>query len=228
VRYKCAVLSLFRYKMFLLRDELAHGNLTEAQRRYKELQLRAMEDKDYRTTNRNSTSVSHPQLDAFWQSWRNYYGTSGMVNPRGDRLLTTLALRALTQLRPKFMMVNYQDPDYVHWGNPTFYTRSISIIDEGVREIYNTCQSLDGYRNNTIFVVIPDCGRDDNRCMPVPFQHHFNTASSHRIFAVVAGAGITPAGHVCDRTQEQISVTRTIAQHMCFNAEYVEAPGFPE
>ena len=26
-------------------------------------------------------------------------------------------------------MVNYQDPDYVHWGNPSHYTRAIAVID---------------------------------------------------------------------------------------------------
>jgi hypothetical protein len=234
VRYKCAVLSLFRYKMFLLRDELAHGNLTDVERRQKEYQLRVMEDKDYRTQNRNAAAVSSRELDAFWESWRSYYGTGGLVNPRGDRLLTTLALRALRELRPRFMMINYQDPDYVHWGNPSFYTRAISIIDEGVREIYNAVQAdEEQYRDRTVFVIIPDCGRDNNRCMAVPFQHHFNTASAHRIFAVVAeprNSGqrqwITETGRICDRRQEQIGVTRAIGEIMGFTAAHAEAESF--
>jgi hypothetical protein len=228
VRYKCAVLSLFRYKMFLLRDDLAHANLSDAERRHKELQLRQMEERDYRTVNRNATTVASPALNNFWTSWRNYYGTSGLVNPRGDRLLTTLALRALTQLRPKFMMINYQDPDYVHWGNSSFYTRAISIIDEGVRELYTATQADPEYRDNTVFVIIPDCGRDNNRCMAVPFQHHFNTASAHEIFAIVSGPAcwVPHATRPCDRPQEQISVTKTLGELMGFNAHDAEAPAF--
>ena len=110
-----------------------------------------------------------------------------MARSDSGTLLTTLALRALQQLRPKFIMINYQDPDYVHWGNPSFYTQAISIIDEGVREIYSAVQADPEYRDRTVFVIIPDCGRDNNRCAAVPYQHHFNTASAHDIFAVVAG-----------------------------------------
>ena len=85
------------------------------------------------------------------------------------------------------MMINYQDPDYVHWGPRQFYHRAISIIDDGVREIYNAVQADEAYRDNTVFVVVPDCGRDSNRAMPVPYQHHFNTRSAHQIFALIAG-----------------------------------------
>src|SRR5260221_9638517 len=126
-----------------------------------------METRDYRVENR--ARVATPQLDAFWRKWREHYGRSGMVNPRGDRLLTTLSLWALRELKPKFMMINYQDPDYVHWGPRQFYHRAISIIDEGVREIYNATQGDEQYRDNTVFVVVPDCGRDSNRSMPVPY-----------------------------------------------------------
>lgn len=229
LRYKCAVLSLFRFKMFLLRNQIADGNATESQIRQWELQLRSMESKDYRTVNRNSTTVNSPELNGFWSSWRDYYGTSGLVNPRGDSLLTTLAIRAMSELRPRFMMINYQDPDYVHWGNSTFYTRAVSIIDEGVRQIYTAAQADEQqYRDRTVFVIIPDCGRDNNRCASVPFQHHFNTTSAHQIFAVVAGPRqIVPhANRLCDRRQEQISVTRTLGDLMGFTAEHAEAPSF--
>src|SRR5439155_16596914 len=71
VRYRSTVLSLYRFKTFLLRDELANGNLTERERREKERLLLQMENRDYRVQDRNVVS---PQLDAFWRGWRNYYG----------------------------------------------------------------------------------------------------------------------------------------------------------
>src|SRR5262249_45809202 len=153
-------------------------------------ELQTMESRDYRVRDRR---VASPELDRYWRSWRDYYGRTGLVNPRGDRVLTSLAVRALRELRPRLLMINYQDPDYVHWGNRNFYTRGLSIIDEGVRELYEAVQADAGdasghtYRDNTVFLIVPDCGRDNNRCMPVPFQHHFNTRSAHEVFVIAAG-----------------------------------------
>ncbi len=218
VRYKSTVLSLYRFKTYLLRQELANNNLSDRERRRKELRLRQMEAFDYRSENRNSNTVRSTELDEFWERWRRYYGDSGLVNPRGDRLLTTLCLWSLRYLRPRMMMINYNDPDYVHWGNPSFYTRAISIIDEGVREIYNAVQADEEYRDNTIFVVVPDCGRDNNRGMSVPYQHHFGGLSSHQIFSVFAGPQqwIPRSAQINDRSVSQTNVAATIGSIMGF------------
>ncbi len=223
VRYRSTVLSLYRFKTYLLREELKEEKLPEKERAEKEKKLRQLETKDYRVQDRQVTS---PQLDAFWSRWRDYYGKTGLVNPRGDRVLTALALRALKELRPRLLMINYQDPDYVHWGNPTFYTRAISIIDEGIREIHEAVQADEEYRDNTVFVVVPDCGRDNNRGMTVPFQHHFNSKSSHQVFAVLAGPKryLPHARQVYTGLQQQISVAATIGEIMGFKTPHAEAP----
>ncbi len=222
IRYKSTVLSLFRYKTYLYREQLKNPDLNEHQRRRLQFQLEQMEERDYRSRNRNSVTVSSEKLNDFWAKWRRHYGDSGLVNPRGDRLLTTLAMWALRELRPKLMMINYQDPDYVHWGRSSFYTRAVSIIDDGVRELWNTIQNDDEYRDNTVFVVVPDCGRDNNRCAPVPFQHHFN---AHEIFGIIAGPqrlgiqGTRPY----DREVQQTSMTKTIGDLMGFDATEAQA-----
>ncbi len=221
VSYRSTVLSLFRFKSYLLRKELAGNDLSEKERNKKTRQLHEMENKDYRV---KDARVAGPQLDSFWESWASYYGSSGLKNPRGDRLLTALALRAIERLRPRLMIINYQDPDYVHWGNPNFYTRAIGIIDEGIREIHAAVQADPEYRDRTVFVVVPDCGRDSNRLMSVPFQHHFNTRSAREIFAVVAGPpqwvphGKTPR----TKPQQQISVAATIGAIMNFPTPHAE------
>jgi hypothetical protein len=233
VRYRSTVLSLYRFKTFLLRDELANGNLSAQERAHKQNLLRQMASRDYRQANAH---VASEKLDEFWRGWREYYGRTGFVNPRGDRLLTTLALRALRELKPKLMMINYQDPDYVHWGNRQFYTRAISIIDEGIREIYNATQAIDEYRNNTVFVVVPDCGRDSNRAMPVPYQHHNSTRSSREIFALFSWPGVGLAlqrvgrtlqggGRVLmvDRRVQQASVAATVGAIMGFDTPETDA-----
>jgi hypothetical protein len=216
------VLSLYRFKTYLLRTDIAEGRYQGRELEQKQRELRDMENRDYRVENRDQ--VATPKIDEFWRKWRGHYGRTGFVNPRGDRLLTTLSLWAMRELKPKLMMINYQDPDYVHWGPRQFYTRAISIIDEGVREIYNTAQATEGYRNNTVFVVVPDCGRDSNRAMPVPYQHHFNTRSAHEIFALVAGPQrFVPRGPGrVDREQQQIFVAKTIGQLMGFPTPLAE------
>ncbi|MCI0464345.1 MAG: twin-arginine translocation signal domain-containing protein [Gemmataceae bacterium] len=222
VHYRSTVLSLYRFKTFVLRDELAHGRvvrgqrvpLTDEERRSKQQELTRMQNLGERVRDLNAPS---PQLDAFWDRWRAHYGTSGFINPRGDRLLTTLSLWALRHLRPKLMMINYQDPDYVHWGNRNFYTRAIAIIDEGIREIYNAVQADEEYRDRTVFLVVPDCGRDSNRCMPIPYQHHFNTRSAREIFVIAAGPGIVRSQTPVDRKTQQISVTASVGQIMGFH-----------
>jgi hypothetical protein len=223
VRYRSTVLSLYRFKTYLLREELKDEKMPDAEHAEKQKKLHEMEQKDYRVQDRKVTS---PQLDAFWGHWRDYYGKTGLVNPRGDRVLTALALRAIKELQPRLMMINYQDPDYVHWGNPTFYTRAISIIDEGVRELYDAVQADEEYRDNTVFVVVPDCGRDNNRGMAVPFQHHFNSKSSHEIFAALAGPKqfVPHARKVFTGLQQQISVAATVGEVMGFTTPHVDAP----
>ena len=97
--FRSNVLSLYRYKIYLLRKQIEEQaeDWPEQLREAKQKELAEMEALDYR---RESTGQS-PAIDSFWQDWREYYGDSGFVNPRGDRLLTELSIRAIQQLRPK-------------------------------------------------------------------------------------------------------------------------------
>lgn len=223
VNYKSTVLSLFRFKAYKLRQELTRTDLSEKEREHLGKELEKMEARDYRTP---ETPVATPELDEFWRKWFAYYGNTGMINPRGDRLLTTLSLWALKELRPRLLMINYQDPDYVHWGPAHFYPRAISIIDEGVRELWNAVQADEEYRDNTVFVIVPDCGRDNNLALSVPFQHHFNSKCAHEIFGVVAGPKryVPQSPRAYTRRTEQTSVTATIGDLMGFATPLAEAP----
>ncbi|MEQ1865893.1 MAG: hypothetical protein ABL996_14745 [Micropepsaceae bacterium] len=219
VRYRSSVLSLHQFKSYLLRKKIAAGAFDgEALTRAKQ-QLVEMEAGDLR---RDAVPQS-PRLETFWRDWQRDYGESGFKNPRGDRLLTALSLRALAELKPKLMLINYQDPDYVHWGNASHYTRAISVIDEGIRQLVTATEADPVYRGNTVFVVVPDCGRDDNGMLQVPYQHHFNSKAAHEIWALIFGPGVA-RGAVVDRPVEQISLARTIARMMRFDAHAAEGP----
>lgn len=218
VAYRSNVLSLYRFKTYLLRRQIEAGAFTDKKRVEKINELAKLEALDYRADGDQRQS---PEIEAFWERWRQFYGETGFVNPRGDRLLTELSLRAMRELRPRLLMINYNDPDYVHWGDPTFYTRGIAIIDEGLQRLTTAVEADPFYRDNTVFVIVPDCGRDNNRLMPVPFQHHFNSRSSHEIFALLLGPGIA-RGVTVDRLVQQVDVMPTIGHLMKFETPYAE------
>jgi hypothetical protein len=79
------------------------------------------------------------------------------------------------------------------------------------------------YRNNTVFVIVPDCGRDTNPYASVPCQHHFGSKSAHEIFALLIGPGI-PKGVVVDKKVNQISLAATIGKITGAGAEFAEGP----
>jgi hypothetical protein len=218
IDYRSHVLSLYRYKVWLLRRQIAEGRFEGQARQRAERTLSQMQRVDYRQSERSGQGGV---LDGFWERWSDHYGESGFINARGDRLLTELSLRALQELKPRLMMINYQDPDYVHWGQAWHYTRAISIIDRGLEQLVAAVEGDPHYRGNTVFVVVPDCGRDDNRFNRVAFQHHFNSRSAREIWALFFGTGITPGVLVNDPV-DQISVAATIGKLMGFDTSLAE------
>jgi Sulfatase len=224
VHYRSEVLSLYRFKTYLLRRQIEAGKWTGAELEKKRQQLDKMITVDVRVSERRPQPT---QIETFWERWRQHYGESGFVNPRGDRLLTELTIRALAQLRPRLLMVNYNDPDYVHWGNMSHYTRSIAIIDEGLQRLVAAVEADAEYRDNTVFVIVPDCGRDTNPFIPVPCQHHFGSKSSHEIFALLFGPGI-PRGVVVNRLVQQIDLAPTLGQMMGVKTALSEGAAMPE
>lgn len=217
VSFRSEVLGLYRFKMHKFQRILDAGKAPEKDLAEARKELGKLKARDYRGTAANAS----PVMERFWDRWRAEYGDSGLKNPRGDRLLTELAVRALRELKPRLMMINYQDPDYVHWGNASHYTRAIAVIDQGIKRLAEITERDPRYRRNTVFVVVPDCGRDANALMSVPFQHHFNSRSAHEIFGLIAGPGIA-AGKILDKPVDQTSIAATVGAIMGFKARAAE------
>ena len=125
------------------------------------------------------------------------------------------------------MIVNYNDCDYVHWGNPSHYTQGISVMDDGLRRLVEAADSHPEYRGDTLFVVAPDCGRDDNHLKPVPYQHHFNSRSARKVFALFVGPGAAQGAAVSRRTS-QADIAPTLARLMGVPAPHAEGTVLPE
>ncbi len=209
IKYRSENLSLYRYKLFKFRKILAERSADEAELKKAQAEYDKLKSMDYRGVGIKQTR----ELERFWENWRKDYRDSGLINPRGDRLLTELALRAMKTLRPALMMINYQDPDYVHWGNKSHYTRAISIIDKGLERIVELADRNPFYRRRTIFVIVPDCGRDANPLTALPFQHHFNTRSAHEIWTLIFGPNIV-RDKTYDRQFDQSQMASTIGAMM--------------
>jgi hypothetical protein len=212
VNFRSTVLSLYRFKVWKLREQLAAGSLAEPALTEARKELDKLEKLDHRAS---AGAFRSNTLDAFWAKWAAYYGKDGLVNPRGDRLLAELAIWAMKELQPRLMMVNFNDPDYVHWGVKNHYTRGIAIVDESLRRIHEAAAALPFYHDQTVFVVAPDCSRDANPLLSVPYQHHSGSRSAREIFAVIAGPGID-RGRTVDHVTQQIAVAPTIAALMQF------------
>lgn len=217
VDFKSEMLSLHRFKLYKTARLLEEGGQTEDARARAEREMAGLLAADRRAI---PPAQSAP-VEAFWEKWRRHFGDTGLKNARGDRLLTQLTLWALRELRPRFVMVNYQDPDYVHWGNASHYTRAITVIDDGIRQIVEAADRDPAYAGNTVFVITPDCGRDANALMDVPFQHHFNSRAAHEVWALVLGAGIA-RGRVYDRRFDQVDIAATVAALMGLDADRAE------
>jgi hypothetical protein len=84
------------------------------------------------------------------------------------------------------------------------------------------------YRDNTVFLIVPDCGRDSNPCMAVPYQHHFGSKTSHEIWAIAAGPGIAKLKTPVDRLHQQTSVAATIGAIMKFPTPFAGAGAYEE
>ena len=217
IDFRSEMLSLHRFKLFKFAQILEEGGLGEDERLAAEKALVELQAADERAF----VPEQSAPIQKFWSDWRAHYGDDGFKNPRGDRLLTELALWAIRDLKPRLMMVNYQDPDYVHWGNASHYTRAISVIDDGIRQVVEALDRDDHYRANTVIVITPDCGRDANPLMSVPFQHHFNSGEAHDVWALVLGAGVVK-DRVYDRTVDQTAIAATLAEVMGLRAERAE------
>jgi hypothetical protein len=223
IAYRSEVLSLYRFKLWKLRTRLSQSIGREPELSAMRKELQKLERHDYR----GSGHAQALQIEAMWQRWQDYYGDSGLKNPRGDSALTELAIWALRYLRPHLMMINYQDPDYVHWGNATHYSRAIALIDKGVERLVGVVDADPQFRDRTVFVIVPDCGRDANPLMSVPFQHHFNSRSAHEIWALVLGPGIAK-GRVLDKPVDQSSIAATVGAIMGFRPFRAEGRALDE
>ena len=82
-----------------------HPSLSKAERKKIRQEYNQLKGIDKR-----APLAENPKLLDFWEHWRAHYGDSGLKNPRGDRLLTELAVRSMARLQPRMMVSHARVP----------------------------------------------------------------------------------------------------------------------
>ncbi|MEM9027828.1 MAG: hypothetical protein AAGC70_05620, partial [Pseudomonadota bacterium] len=103
IAYRSDVLSLFRFKLWMLNDRLSNQRGTDQDLTATHKQLQKLEQGVYRPDGPTPSR----EISKFWKHWQQRFGDSGLKNPRGDDALTELAVWAMHRLQPRLMMVNY-------------------------------------------------------------------------------------------------------------------------
>jgi hypothetical protein len=94
-------------------------------------------------------------------------------NPRSsDALNSFVAREIMAQFTPSLLLVNLGEIDIAHQGSYSLYSKAIKNADRQVRDLWHQVQRLPAYRDKTVFIVVPDHGRNLDGLGMNGFQHH--------------------------------------------------------
>jgi hypothetical protein len=117
------------------------------------------------------------------------------VNDNGDLKTLGYTVEVLRWFKPKLTVVDLSNIDVCH-SNFTAYLKNLHRADHGVGFLWREIQRIPEMANNTIMIVMPEHGRDEQ---PNPiqdlnnwyaFDHSGNNLNARRIFSLMAGPGI--------------------------------------
>lgn len=108
---------------------------------------------------------------------------------RYDVLTTSGAIEELKQNRPRVIYVALgETDDWAHEGKYDRYLLSARQNDQFIRMLWETTQSLETHKDNTLFIVTSDHGRGDGR--EGWKSHSVLLPGSERIWIAVFGPGV--------------------------------------
>jgi hypothetical protein len=165
------------------------------------------------------TDALSGQYDNPWNS------PSGMS---GDMFNVFSAEKVIERFKPELLVVNMQDVDIAH-TNFTSYCDNMRKADYAVAHMWQTIQSTLGMSNNTIMIVVPEHGRNQepNTVLDAYGRYaldHNNDAMSREIFCLVVGpSGKVVQNQVISTVEGQtVDVIPSIAKILGF---YTDIPG---
>ena len=113
---------------------------------------------------------------------------------RHDAFTHYYALSYLQRVRPKVLFISYgETDDFAHDGKYDQYILAANRTDSFIQEIWDTIQTTEGYRDNTVLFVSVDHGRGE-----LPLEtwryHGEEIAGSEAVWIAAMGPNISNSG----------------------------------
>lgn len=183
-----------------------------------------------RATSRIATGgLRSPQARQFvhseFERWQHEEGSTSH-----DLFLTERAISCMQRFAPDVMMVAFGEIDCAHYGSWSRYVEAIRRTDELTWQLWRAAQALPEYRDRTLFVILPDHGRELDRPGHWGFIHHSDFYTGQgvdegclRVWMLLVGPGVRP-GQRIDRPVPTMAAAATGLQHLGLEA----SPGAAE
>lgn len=126
-----------------------------------------------------------------------------------DAFYINAAIEYLKERQPRLMWIGFSEPDeWAHEGRYDYYLLSAQRLDDYLRRLWETLQSLPQYRDRTAVILTCDHGRGDG---PVEWRNHGAAVEgAEHIWIAALGPDVRPFGeraNTADVYQNQIAAT---------------------
>lgn len=140
------------------------------------------------------------------------------------------AAESVQNHQPELLVFNLQGADICH-SNYTAYCENLHLTDYGIARLWEVIQNTPGMANDTVLIVAPEHGRDQepnsisDQNELFGFDHAHET-DARKSFCLVAGpAEMITQNHVISEKVESIDILPSIAHLLGFENELPSLPG---
>jgi len=131
-------------------------------------------------------------IEEQYEQWKGGNGTTSH-----DAFLAEGAINCMKKFSPDVMSIDFGEIDCAHYGNWSRYVEAITRTDELTGKIWRAAYELQDYKDKTLFLILPDHGRELERPGGSGFIHHSNFYTNEdadegcrRVWMLAAGPGI--------------------------------------
>jgi hypothetical protein len=169
--------------------------------------------------------VAREFLDERFARWQESRDTTSH-----DAFLAESALQCMKDFAPDVLFVAFGEIDCAHYGSWSRYTDAIRRTDELTWRLWRAANESPEYRGRTLFLVLPDHGREMDSAGGTGFIHHsdFYTASGvdescRRVWMLALGPGV-PNGVTVSSAAPITTVAATGLEYLGLRAATGAAP----
>lgn len=133
-------------------------------------------------------------LDFEYSQWKQSDSTTSH-----DVFLAERAISCMQTFAPDIIAVDFGEIDCAHYGSWSRYVEAIRRTDELTWRIWQASERMEQYRGKTLFLILPDHGRELDHDGRWGFIHHSDFYTNEgadegcrRVWMLALGAGIKP------------------------------------